>query len=231
MTIEKIVGENIEKYFLISGMTLTNFGKQIDTPNTTYLRKMFSGEVSIGIGKLHKVASVLNVAVNDLVEGAEKLEPLFSTKAPKVQRELTKEHKHALRKRISELIGTQDAWKDVKENEAEIQRIRLILWGREEKVKDVTARQKQIIHQLIQNDRLSNAEVGRLVGCTREYVASIRREFKRGAYEGYTSDLYQVEVNILKLHSEGLDVREIANKLNIREDDVKNALEELEWLL
>ena len=231
MTIEKIVGENIEKYFKISGMTLSNFGKQIDTPNTTYIRKMFSGDVSIGIGKLHKVASVLNVTVNDLIEGAEKLEPLFSTKAPKVQRELTKEHKHALRKRISELIGTQDAWKDVKENEAEIQRIRLILWGREEKVKDVTARQKQIIHQLIQNDRLSNAEVGRLVGCTREYVASIRREFKRGAYDGYTSDLYQVEVNILKLRSEGLDVREIANKLNIREDDVKNALEELEWLL
>ena len=231
MTIEKIVDENIEKYFKISGMTLSNFGKQIDTPNTTYIRKMFSGDVSIGIGKLHKVASVLNVTVNDLIEGAEKLEPLFSTKAPKVQRELTKEHKHALRKRISELIGTQDAWKDVKENEAEIQRIRLILWGREEKVKDVTARQKQIIHQLIQNDRLSNAEVGRLVGCTREYVASIRREFTRGAYEGYTSDLYQVEVNILKLHSEGLDVREIANKLNIREDDVKNALEELEWLL
>ena len=231
MTIEKIVGENIEKYFLISGMTLTNFGKQIDTPNTTYLRKMFSGEVSIGIGKLHKVASVLNVAVNDLVEGAEKLEPLFSTKAPKVQRELTKEHKHALRKRLSELTGTQDAWKDVKENEAEIQRIRLILWGREEKVKDVTARQKQIIHQLVQNDRLTNADIGRRVGCTREYVASIRREFKRGAYEGYISGLYRIEVNILKLIKEGLDVNEIANKLNISEDDVKNALEELGWVL
>ena len=225
MTIEKIVGENIEKYFLISGMTLTNFGKQIDTPNTTYLRKMFSGEVSIGIGKLHKVASVLNVAVNDLVEGAEKLEPLFSTKAPKVQRELTKEHKHALRKRLYELIGMQDAWKDVKENEAEIQRLRLVLWGREEKAKDVTARQKQIIHQLVQNDRLSNADIGRRVGCTREYVASISREFKRGAYDGYISDLYQVEVNILKLHSDGLDAWEIANKLNISQDDVKNALE------
>ena len=174
MTIERIVGENIEKYFKISGMTLTNFGKQIDTPNTTYIRKMFSGDVS---------------------------------------------------------IGTQDAWKDVKENEAEIQRLRLILWGREEKVKDVTARQKQIIHQLVQNDRLSNAEVGRIVGCTREYVASIRRELKRGAYDGYTSGLYQVEVNILKLHSEGLDVREIANKLNISTDDAKNALEELEGLL
>lgn len=231
MTIEKIVGENIEKYFKISGMTLTNFGKQIDTPNTTYLRKMFSGEVSIGIGKLHKVASVLNVTVNELVEGAEKLDPLFSTRAPKVQRELTKEHKHALRKRLSELIGTQDVWKGVKENEAEVQRIRLILWGREEKAKDVTARQKQIIHVLIQNDRLTNAEVGRQVGCTREYVASIRREFKRGAYEGYISGLYQVEVNILKLHSDGLDVREIANKLNISEGDVKNTLEELEGLL
>ena len=231
MTIEKIVGENIEKYFLISGMTLTNFGKQIDTPNTTYLRKMFSGEVSIGIGKLHKVASVLNVTVNELVEGAEKLVPLFSIRAPKVQRELTKEHKHALRKRLSELIGMQDAWKDVKGNEAEIQRIRLILWGREEKVKDVTARQKQIIHVLLQNDRLTNAEVGRRVGCTREYVASIRREFKRGAYEDYTSGLYQVEVNILKLVQEGLDVNEIANKLNISTDDVKNALEELEGLL
>ena len=43
--------------------------------------------------------------------------------------------------------------------------------------------------------------------------------------------MYQVEVNILKLHSDGLDVRGIANKLNISEDDVKNALEELEGLL
>lgn len=231
MTIEKIVGDNIEKYFKISGMTLSNFGKQIDTPNTTYVRRMFSGDVSIGIGKLHKVASVLNVAVNDLVEGSEKLEPLFSTKAPKVQRELTKEHKHALRKRLSELIGTQDAWKDVKENETEIQRLRLVLWGREEKAKDVTAKQKQIIHQLIQNDRLTNAEVGRQVGCTREYVASVRRELKNNVYEDYINDLYQVEVNILKLVKEGLDVNEIEFKLNISEDDVKNALEELEGLL
>ena len=231
MTIEKIVGKNIEKHFKASGLSITEFGKRIDTPNTTYVRKMFLGDVSIGIGKLHKVASVLNVAVNDLVEGAEKLEPLFSTRAPKVQRELTKEHKHALRKRLSELIGTQDAWKDAKENEAEIQRIRLILWGREEKAKDVTASQKRIIHQLVQNDRLSNADIGRRVGCTREYVASIRREFKRGAYDGYTSGLYQVEVNILKLIKEGLGVREIANKLNISEDDVKNTLEELEGLL
>lgn len=231
MTIEKIVGENIEKYFKISGMTLSNFGKQIDTPNTTYVRRMFSGDVSIGIGKLHKVASVLNVAVNDLVEGAEKLEPLFSTRAPKVQRELTKEHKHALRKRLSELIGTQDAWKDVKENETEIQRLRLVLWGREEKAKDVTAKQKQIIHQLIQNDRLTNAEVGRQVGCTREYVASVRRELKNNVYEDYINDLYQVEVNILKLVKEGLDVREIEFKLNISADDVKSALEELEGLL
>lgn len=227
MTIEKIVGENIEKYFKISGMTLSNFGKQIDTPNTTYVRKMFSGDVSIGIGKLHKVASVLNVAVNDLVEGSDKLEPLFSTRAPKVQRELTKEHKHALRKRLSELIGTQDAWKDVKENETEIQRLRLVLWGREEKAKEVTAKQKQIIHQLIQNDRLTNAEVGRQVACTREYVASVRRELKNNVYDDYINDLYQVEVNILKLHSNGLDVREIANKLNISTDDVKNTLEEL----
>lgn len=231
MTIEKIVGENIEKYFKISGMTLSNFGKQIDTPNTTYVRRMFSGDVSIGIGKLHKVASVLNVAVNDLVEGSEQLEPLFSTRAPKVQRELTKEHKHALRKRLSELIGTQDAWKDVKENETEIQRLRLVLWGREEKAKDVTAKQKQIIHQLIQNDRLSNSEVGRRVACTREYVASVRRELKNNVYEDYINDLYQVEVNILKLHSDGLDVREIAKKLNTSADDVKNVLEELEWLL
>lgn len=231
MTIEKIVGENIEKYFKISGMTLSNFGKQIDTPNTTYVRRMFSGEVSIGIGKLHKVASVLNVAVNDLVEGSEKLEPLFSTRAPKVQRELTKEHKHALRKRLYELIGTQDAWKDVGESEAEIQRLRLVLWGREEKAKEVTAKQKQIIHQLIQNDRLSNSEVGRQVACTREYVASVRRELKNNVYEDYINDLYKVEVNILELHSDGLNVRQIANKLNISADDVKNALEELEWLL
>lgn len=230
MTIEKIVGDNIEKYFKISGMTLSNFGKQIDTPNTTYVRRMFSGEVSIGIGKLHKIATALDVSVLDLLEGVNDLKkPIEKKEKPKLKPTLSKVDKQALRKRLLSLIGTNDAWAENETVSREVKNITRILGGGREHVKTLTGTQKQIIHLLKKG--LDNSRVMKKVGCSRDYVAVINRQLKNNVYDDYISGLYQVEVNILKLHSDSLDVREIANKLNISTDDVKNALEELEGLL
>ena len=230
MTIEKIVGKNIEKHFKTSGLSITEFGKRIDTPNTTYVRKMFLGEVSIGIGKLHKVASTLEVTVLDLVEGSEKLDSVLSKRATQGDYVLTKEHKKQLRDRLLELIGTQDVWDANEEVHAEVKEIRKVLFGSKEIDKFVTNKQKQIIHMLLSQET-TNAEVARKLNCSREYVASVRRGIKKNIYEDYLSNAYQDDVNILALHSNGLDKREIAFKLNLSEEEVKNALEELEWLL
>ena len=101
--------------------------------------------------------------------------------------------------------------------------------GGREHIKTLTGTQKQIIHLLKKG--LDNGKVSERVDCSREYVAVINRQLKNNVYEDYISGLYQIEVNILKLHSDGLGVNEIEFKLNISADDVKNTLEELEGLL
>ena len=228
MTIEKIVGENINKHFKASGLNITHFARKISVQNGSYAKRVLSGEVSIGIGKLHKIANALDVSVLDLLEGVNELKkPVEKKEKPKLKQTLSKAEKRALRKRWLSLIGTGDAWAENEVINEEVKSITRILCGGREHVKTLTGTQKQIIHLLKKG--LDNGKVSDQVGCSREYVAVINRQLKNNVYEGYISDLYQVELNILKLHSEGLDVREIANKLNIREDDVKNALEELEW--
>ena len=227
MTIEKIVGENINKHFKASGLNITHFARKISVQNGSYAKRVLSGEVSIGIGKLHKIANALDVSVLDLLEGVNELKkPVEKKEKPKLKPTLSKADKQALRKRWLSLIGTGDAWAENEVINEEVKSITRILCGGREHVKTLTGTQKQIIHLLKKG--LDNGKVSDQVGCSREYVAVINRQLKNNVYEGYINDLYQVEVNILKLHSEGLDVREIANKLNIREDDVKNALEELE---
>ena len=230
MTIEKIVGENINKHFKASGLNITHFARKISVQNGSYAKRVLSGEVSIGIGKLHKIANALDVSVFDLLEGVNELKkPVEKKEKPKLKQTLSKAEKRALRKRWLSLIGTGDAWAENEVINQEVKSITRILCGGREHIKTLTGTQKQIIHLLKKG--LDNGKVSDQVGCSREYVAVINRQLKNNVYEGYINDLYQVEVNILKLHSEGLDVREIANKLNIHEDDVKNTLEELEWLL
>ena len=186
-----------------------------------------SGDVSIGIGKLHKIANALDVSVLDLLEGVNELKkPVEKKEKPKLKPTLSKADKQALRKRLLSLIGTGDAWTENEAINQEVKSITRILCGGREHVKTLTGTQKQIIHLLKKG--LDNGKVSERVDCSREYVAVINRQLKNNVYEDYISGLYQVEVNILKLIKEGLDVREIANKLNISEDDVKNALEELE---
>ena len=227
MSIEKIVGENINKHFQASGLNITHFAKKISVQNGNYARRVLSGEVSIGIGKLHKIANALDVSVLDLLEGVNDLKkPVEKKEKPKLKPTLSKSDKQALRKRLLSLIGTGDAWAENEAINQEVKSITRILCGGREHVKTLTGTQKRIIHLLKKG--LDNGKVSKQVDCSREYVAVINRELKRGAYEGYISDLYQVEVNILKLYSDGLNVLEIANKLNISEDDVKNTLEELE---
>ena len=227
MTIEKIVGENINKHFKASGLNITHFARKISVQNGSYAKRVLSGEVSIGIGKLHKIANALDVSVLDLLEGVNELKkPVEKKEKPKLKQTLSKAEKRSLRKRWLSLIGTGDAWAENEVINEEVKSITRILCGGREHVKTLTGTQKQIIHLLKKG--FDNSRVLKQVGCSRDYVAVINRQLKNNVYEGYTSDLYQVEVNILKLHSEGLDVREIANKLNISEDDVKNALEELE---
>ena len=230
MTIEKIVGENINKHFKASGLNITHFARKISVQNGNYARRVLSGDVSIGIGKLHKIANALDVSVLDLLEGVNELEkPVDKKEKPKPKSTLSKAEKRALRKRWLSLIGTGDAWTENEAINQEVKSITRILCGGREHVKTLTGTQKQIIHLLKKG--LDNGKVSEQVDCSREYVAVINRQLKNNVYEGYISSLYQVEVNILKLIQEGLDVLEIANKLNISEDDVKNALEELEWLL
>ena len=227
MTIEKIVGENINKHFKASGLNITHFARKISVQNGSYAKRVLSGEVSIGIGKLHKIANALDVSVLDLLEGVNELKkPVEKKEKPKLKQTLSKAEKRALRKRWLSLIGTGDAWAENEVINEEVKSITRILCGGREHVKTLTGTQKQIIHLLKKG--LDNGKVSDQVGCSREYVAVINRQLKNNVYDDYINDLYQVEVNILKLHSDGLDVREIANKLNIREDDVKNALEELE---
>ena len=227
MTIEKIVGENINKHFQASGLNITRFARKISVQNGNYARRVLSGDVSIGIGKLHKIANALDVSVLDLLEGVNELKrPIEKKEKPKPKPMLSKAEKRALRKRWLSLIGTGDAWTENEAINQEVKSITRILCGGREHVKTLTGTQKQIIHLLKKG--LDNGKVSEQVDCSREYVAVINRQLKNNVYEGYISDLYQVEVNILKLHSEGLDAREIANKLNISEDDVKNTLEELE---
>ena len=230
MTIEKIVGENINKHFQASGLNITHFSKKISVQNGNYARRVLSGEVSIGIGKLHKIANALDVSVLDLLEGVNELKkPIEKKEKPKLKPTLSKADKQALRKRLLSLMGTSDAWAENEAINQEVKSITRILCGGREHVKTLTGTQKQIIHLLKKG--FDNSRVMKQVGCSRDYVAVINRQLKNNVYEDYINDLYQVEVNILKLHSDGLDVREIADKLNISEDDVKNALEELEWLL
>ena len=227
MTIEKIVGENINKHFKASGLNITHFARKISVQNGSYAKRVLSGEVSIGIGKLHKIANALDVSVLDLLEGVNELKkPVEKKEKPKLKQTLSKAEKRALRKRWLSLIGTGDAWAENEVINEEVKSITRILCGGREHVKTLTGTQKQIIHLLKKG--LDNGKVSEQVDCSRQYVAVINRQLKNNVYEGYINDLYQVEVNILKLHSEGLDVREIANKLNISTDDVKNALEELE---
>ena len=230
MTIERIVGENINKHFEASGLNITHFARKISVQNGNYARRVLSGEVSIGIGKLHKIANALDVSVLDLLEGVNELKkPAEKKEKPKLKPTLSKADKQALRKRLLSLMGTSDAWTENEAINQEVKSITRILCGGREHVKTLTGTQKQIIHLLKKG--LDNGKVSEQVDCSREYVAVINRQLKNNVYEGCISDLYQVEVNILKLHSDGLGVREIADKLNISEDDVKNALEELEWLL
>ena len=227
MTIEKIVGENINKHFQASGLNITRFARKISVQNGNYARRVLSGDVSIGIGKLHKIANALDVSVLDLLEGVNELKrPIEKKEKPKPKPMLSKAEKRALRKRWLSLIGTGDAWTENEAINQEVKSITRILCGGREHVKTLTGTQKQIIHLLKKG--LDNGKVSEQVDCSREYVAVINRQLKNNVYEGYISDLYQVEVNILKLHSDGLDVRGIANKLNISRDDVKNTLEELE---
>ena len=230
MTIEKIVGENINKHFQASGLNITHFARKISVQNGNYARRVLSGDVSIGIGKLHKIANALDVSVLDLLEGVNELKkPVEKKEKPKLKPTLSKADKQALRKRLLSLIGIGDAWTENEAINQEVKSITRILCGGREHVKTLTGTQKQIIHLLKKG--LDNSQVLKQIGCSRDYVAVINRQLKNNVYEDYTSGLYQVEVNILKLHSDGLDVNEIANKLNISEDDVKNTLEELEWLL
>ena len=230
MTIEKIVGENINKHFQASGLNITHFARKISVQNGSYAKRVLSGDVSIGIGKLHKIANALDVSVLDLLEGVNDLKkPIEKKEKPKLKPMLSKAEKRALRKRWLSLIGTGDAWTENEAINQEVKSITRILCGGREHVKTLTGTQKQII-QLLKKG-LDNGKVSERVDCSREYVAVINRQLKNNVYEDYINDLYQVEVNILKLHSDGLGVREIANKLNISTDDVKNTLEELEWLL
>ena len=227
MTNEKIVGENINKHFQASGLNITRFARKISVQNGNYARRVLSGDVSIGIGKLHKIANALDVSVLDLLEGVNELKrPIEKKEKPKPKPMLSKAEKRALRKRWLSLIGTGDAWTEDEAINQEVKSITRILCGGREHVKTLTGTQKQIIHLLKKG--LDNGKVSERVDCSREYVAVINRQLKNNVYEDYISDLYQVEVNILKLHSDGLDAREIANKLNISADDVKNTLEELE---
>ena len=230
MTIEKIVGENINKHFQASGLNITHFARKISVQNGNYARRVLSGEVSIGIGKLHKIANALDVSVLDLLEGVNELKkPTEKKEKPKLKPTLSKADKQALRKRLLSLMGTNDAWTENEAISQEVKSITRVLCGGREHVKTLTGTQKQIIHLLKKG--FDNSRVMKQVGCSRDYVAVINRQLKNNVYEDYINDLYQVEVNILKLHSDGLDVREIADKLNISEDDVKNTLEELEGVL
>ena len=230
MTIEKIVGENINKHFKASGLNITHFAQKISVQNGNYARRVLSGDVSIGIGKLHKIAAnALDVSVLDLLEGVNDLKkPIEKKEKPKLKPTLSKADKQALRKRLLSLIGTGDAWTENEAINQEVKSITRILCGGREHVKTLTGTQKQIIHLLKKG--LDNGKVSEQVDCSREYVAVINRQLKNNVYEDYTRGLYQVEVNILKLIKEGLGVREIADKLNISEGDVKNTLEELEGL-
>ena len=73
MSIQKIVGENINKHFKASGLNITHFARKISVQNGNYARRVLSGDVSIGIGKLHKIANALDVSVLDLLEGVNEL--------------------------------------------------------------------------------------------------------------------------------------------------------------
>lgn len=66
--IERIVGRNIHSYYKASGLNITSFANLIGVNDTTYVRRIFEGTVSIGIGKLGKIAEALEVKVIDLVE-------------------------------------------------------------------------------------------------------------------------------------------------------------------
>ena len=68
MTIEKIIGANVEAYYKESGLSITNFAHSIGVNDTTYVRRIFTGDVSIGVGKLESIADALGVKVIDLVE-------------------------------------------------------------------------------------------------------------------------------------------------------------------
>ena len=84
MTIEKIVGENINKHFQSSGLNITHFARKISVQNGNYARRVLSGDVSIGIGKLHKIANALDVSVLDLLEGVNELKkPVEKKEKPK----------------------------------------------------------------------------------------------------------------------------------------------------
>lgn len=230
MKIEQIVGRNIEKHFIASGLNITNFSKKISVTNGKYTKRIMDGEISINIGKLSKIAKALDVGIFDLLEGADNpdLIDFEVEEKPKKKSELTKAEKKTLWDRLVSLTAIEGAWERNEQTKQEVYQIRKLLGWRNPPQSELTVKQKQIIHALKKG--LNNQEASEKLGCTSEYVASINRQFKNGVYKDYLSKLYQVEVNVLELYSNGLDTQEIAFKLNISEDDVKNALEELEGL-
>ena len=68
MSIEEIIGANVEDLYHESGLNITNFAHLIGVNDTTYVRRIFTGDVSIGVGKLESIADALGVKVIDLVE-------------------------------------------------------------------------------------------------------------------------------------------------------------------
>lgn len=66
--IKKVIGENIEKYFLESDYpNLTAFSDAIGL-DTVRVKKIFAGESSVMVDKLQSIAKLLDVKTIDLVE-------------------------------------------------------------------------------------------------------------------------------------------------------------------
>lgn len=91
------------------------------------------------------------------------------------------------------------------------------------KSKPVTKLKRHIIHLVKRG--LSNNEISETVCCTPQYVNVTAGELRNGYYNSYLEHIYIKELTALSLYREGLDVKQISNKMELEEEVVKEVIE------
>lgn len=66
--IEKVIGENIERYFLESDFTSFTAFADIVKLDSMRVKRVMSGEASVSVQKLQQIAFALGVKTIDLIE-------------------------------------------------------------------------------------------------------------------------------------------------------------------